>query len=65
MTSYIDTPPQLRRWGCIYPGHFWGAHTLDRLAWQYGHARAQVIRAGRDPQTNADLASWRNLGKGA
>lgn len=63
--SYIDTPPQLRRWGCLHPGHFWGVHTFDRLAWQYGHARAQAIRAGRDPQTNADLESWRNLGKGA
>lgn len=60
--TYLDSPPQLRRWGCTHPGHYWGAHTFDRLAWLYGPERAQAIRAGRDPQTNNDVAAWRNLG---
>jgi hypothetical protein len=65
MSSYIDTPPQVRRWGCIHPGHYWGAHTFDRLAWAYGDRRAQQIRAGQDNQTNIDIAAWRNLGESA
>lgn len=62
MTSYIDSPAQIRRWGEIHPGHQWKAHTFDRLVQQYGTARAQSIMVGRDAATNADLAAWRNLG---
>lgn len=60
--TYIDQPAQVRRWGVIHPGHYWGAHTFDRLAWLYGHERAQAMRAGRDTQTNHDVAAWRQLG---
>lgn len=63
--TYIDSSPQVRRWGEISEGHLWGAHTFDRLAWQYGPERAQQIRAGRDQQTNEDLAAWRRLGERA
>lgn len=62
MSTYLDTPRQVRRWGEIYPGHLWGAHTFDRHAWQYGADRAQRIRAGKDAATNRDLERWRNLG---
>lgn len=61
--TYIDTPPQMRRWGCTHPGHYWGAHTFDRLAWQYGDAKAQQIRAGKHHNTNDDIAKWQNLGR--
>lgn len=63
--TYIDSPPQLRRWGMKHPGHLWGAYTFDCLAWQYGPARAQAIRAGRDDQTNQDVAAWRKIGERA
>lgn len=64
--TYIDNPPTVR-WhrGALveYPGHFWRAHTLDRLAFLYGHERARRIMGGADPAANADLAAWNNLGQ--
>lgn len=42
----------------------WDYQTLiDRLVWCYGADRAAEIIAGRDPQANADLEAWRQLGK--
>ena len=32
------------------------------LNWLYGPERTTEILAGRDPQSNADLAKWRGLG---
>jgi len=61
-STYIDTPPIWKRWGCVYDGHFWKAHTFDRLAFTHGHARAQAIMAGRDAATQADVAAWNSLG---
>lgn len=60
--TYIDTPPSDRPWN-PYPGFFWGAFTFDRLAWLYGPQRAQAMRAGRDPATNADIEAWNRLGR--
>lgn len=37
--------------------------TRQRLAEQYGPARAAVIIAGQDPATNADIAAWNTLGE--
>jgi hypothetical protein len=38
--------------------NFW-----ERLVSRYGPSRAKAIYTGRDPEANADLAKWRNLGK--
>lgn len=65
MSSYIDTPPIYRSWGCVHEGHYWKAHTFDRLAFIYGHARAQQIMGGNDPDTQADVARWNALGRRA
>lgn len=35
---------------------------LDRLTACHGRERAIAIVEGRDPATNADIASWRALG---
>lgn len=35
-----------------------------RLTWLYGEQRARLIMLGRDPDSNADLASWNRLGSG-
>lgn len=43
--------------------HSWADHTFRALAWQYGLERAVEIRAGRDPETKADLTAWRRLGR--
>ncbi len=34
-----------------------------RLLWLYGPARAHAKLYGEDPETERDLAAWRNLGK--
>lgn len=34
-----------------------------RLAWLYGPERAEAIAAGVDPATNADIESWRRVGR--
>lgn len=33
----------------------------SRLLWQYGPDRAALIIAGRDPDAQRDLASWKRL----
>lgn len=35
------------------------------LTWRYGEARTAKILAGRDADTNRDLACWRALGRAA
>lgn len=35
----------------------------EALSWRYGPERASVILAGRDPETNKDIARWRSLGE--
>lgn len=35
----------------------------ENLRWRYGAARTVRILAGRDPATNADLATWEALGE--
>ena len=62
MSSYIDSPAQIRRWGETHPGHQWKAHTFDRLVQCYGHERTRSIMAGNDTATEADIAAWRALG---
>jgi hypothetical protein len=42
--------------------HSWEEFTHRRLAWLYGPERADSIRAGQDPKTNADLIRWNALG---
>ncbi|WP_332763981.1 hypothetical protein [Phenylobacterium sp.] len=44
------------------PG-FWELATFDRLAEQYGGARAKRIMLGEDTKTNADIEAWRRLGQ--
>jgi hypothetical protein len=51
-----------------------GSYTVDlrecwnrlgrRLRWFHGLTRTASILVGNDPETNADLAKWRNLGQG-
>jgi hypothetical protein len=36
-----------------------------RLTAFHGSERAELILAGRDPETNADIAAWRALGASA
>jgi hypothetical protein len=43
----------------------WQSYTHIRLAWAHGPERAAAIIEGRDPQTEADLAAWRSLGRRA
>jgi hypothetical protein len=38
------------------------ADTITRLAWAHGAHRAEQIVGGNDPNTQADIASWRTLG---
>jgi len=38
------------------------AEHVSRLAWAHGNDRAAAIIAGRDPETEADIARWRALG---
>lgn len=45
-------------------GHSWRDHTRRSLLWLYGPERAHAIETGKDTRTNADLAAWRNLGRG-
>lgn len=53
----------------IFPNHkgneepFSQQVTWARLVECYGYQRAQLICQGRDPQTNADIAAWRALGR--
>lgn len=35
--------------------------TTARLVWAYGDARANQILAGKDPNTNRDIAAWKRL----
>jgi hypothetical protein len=37
-------------------------NTRTRLIWAHGYDRALEIFAGRDEETNADIAKWRSLG---
>lgn len=37
------------------------AATMARLTWQHGPARAAQIAAGKDPNTENDIAAWRRL----
>lgn len=37
--------------------------TYRTLRWLYGSARAGLIQRGLDPETNADLQRWRDLGR--
>lgn len=39
------------------------AMLVGRLTWQYGPERTAAILNGTDAKTNADLASWRKLGR--
>ncbi len=36
---------------------------MRRLAWFHGEERARRIVMGDDPETEADLAKWRGLGR--
>ena len=38
------------------------AEHVSRLAWAHGNDRAAAIIAGRDPETEVDIARWRALG---
>jgi hypothetical protein len=44
--------------------HSWQTYTERRLTWAHGPERAHLIVSGRDPATNADIATWNNLGRG-
>ena len=33
------------------------------LTWRYGQERAEAILAAKDPDTNADIARWRQHGE--
>ena len=50
------------------PGSISNAHRFEwdrlvvTLVWNYGLERTQKILDGDDPQTNADIAAWRNIG---
>jgi len=46
----------------LYPVNY-RLQLSERLAWRHGPERAEQILAGRDPEANADLAAWRNLGR--
>lgn len=41
----------------------WRRVADQRLEWLYGFERAWAIRSGRDPATNADIATWNALGR--